>query len=164
MTIFSQNHWFRCLRRVSFLGRQERHERIGQRGIAGSRPPGVPLWNPPARRFQCGTMYANLLKHFAFFRRCAAGGGAGGGRAVLGTVVIVTALRRSVSFCCSVTSDCYFAGARSQRLSQVGSLGTFLAEQESTAPGRGRHLKLMKNHNFCKISSSRERSFSVRPE
>ena len=56
---------------------------------------------------------------------------------MLGAVIIVTALRRSVSFCCSKHESLLICGSKHLSASTVPhSLGTFLAEQESTAPGR----------------------------
>ena len=56
---------------------------------------------------------------------------------MLNAAIIVIALRRSVSLC-FLLCEMAFAGARYQRLPYTASLGTFLAEQESTASGRTR--------------------------
>ena len=63
---------------------------------------------------------------------------------MLNAAIIVIALRRSVSLC-FLLCEMAFAGARSQRLPYTASLGTFLAEQESTAHGRGKQERRIPN-------------------
>ena len=61
---FSKGGSFYCLRRVSFLFRQERHERSRPRGDASSRSRRRSPWIPQARRFRCGeTFYGKPLPH-----------------------------------------------------------------------------------------------------
>ena len=64
---------------------------------------------------------------------------------MLGAVIIVTALCRSVSFCYQNMKACSFAGAKSQRLSLVGFFPVFLAETRKTGAGGNKRTKKEKS-------------------